>query len=104
MINVASRPFYQMADRVLGSQFLQDIAEFFLNFQSMYAGFVERAEVGRAAAARPAHDVRGRHHARRRAAARGRDVLRASSTTRDFHLGALVLNKTLPGVPAVDRR
>ena len=38
MINVASRPFYQMADRLLGSQFLQDIAEFFLNFQSMYAG------------------------------------------------------------------
>ena len=44
MINVASRPFYQMADRVLGSQFLQDIAEFFLNFQSMYDGFVERAK------------------------------------------------------------
>ena len=44
MFNVASRPFYQMADRVLGSQFLQDIAEFFLNFQSMYDGFVERAE------------------------------------------------------------
>ena len=38
MFNAASRPFYQMADRVLGSQFLQDIAEFFLNFQSMYAG------------------------------------------------------------------
>ena len=44
MFNAASRPFYQMADRVLGSQFLQDIAEFFLNFQSMYGGFVERAE------------------------------------------------------------
>ena len=44
MFNAASRPFYQMADRVLGSQFLQDIAEFFLNFQSMYAGFVERAQ------------------------------------------------------------
>ena len=42
-INVASRPFYQMADRILGSKFLQDIAEFFLNFQSMYDGFVERA-------------------------------------------------------------
>ena len=46
----------------------QDIAEFFLNFQSMYDGFVERAAGGRAAAARPAHDVRGRHHARGRAA------------------------------------
>ena len=76
MINVASRPFYQMADRLLGSQFLQDIAEFFLNFQSMYSGFVDRGERGRTAAARPAHDVRGRHHARVRAAARGRVLLR----------------------------
>ncbi len=76
MVNVASRPFYQMADRILGSQFLQDIAEFFLNFQSMYGG-LRRARPGRrAAAARPAHDVRGRHHARGRAAARGRVLLR----------------------------
>ena len=44
VINIASRPFYQLADRVLGSKFLEDIAEFFLNFQSMYAGFVERAQ------------------------------------------------------------
>ena len=54
MINVASRPFYQMADRLLGSQFLQDIAEFFLNFQSMYGGFVERAN----AVERLLHDKR----------------------------------------------
>ena len=39
----ASKPFYQVADRVLGSRFLQDIAEFFLLFQSMEAGFVARA-------------------------------------------------------------
>ena len=29
LVNMASRPFYQVADRILGSQFLQDIAEFF---------------------------------------------------------------------------
>ena len=40
---MASRPFYQVADRVLGSQFLEDIAEFFILFQTMYPGFVERA-------------------------------------------------------------
>ena len=28
--DVARRPFYYVADRVLGSQFLQDIAEFFI--------------------------------------------------------------------------
>lgn len=40
---LASKPFYQIADRILGSQFLEDIAEFFLLFQSMYDGFVQRA-------------------------------------------------------------
>jgi anion-transporting ArsA/GET3 family ATPase len=41
---LAAKPFYQVADRILGSQFLQDIAEFFLLFQGMYGGFVERAD------------------------------------------------------------
>ena len=43
LFNVASKPFYQAADRILGSRFLQDVAEFFLLFQSMEKGFVERA-------------------------------------------------------------
>ena len=42
-MTAASRPFYQLADRILGSQFLQDIAEFFILFQTMHDGFVERA-------------------------------------------------------------
>ena len=41
---LASKPFYQIADRILGSDFLRDIAEFFLLFQSMYDGFVKRAD------------------------------------------------------------
>jgi anion-transporting ArsA/GET3 family ATPase len=95
MINVASRPFYQLADRILGSQFLQDIAEFFLNFQSMYGGFVERA-----------HAVEELLHDRRTTFAvvttlEGAPLREAESfctelTARQFHLGALVLNKTLP--------
>jgi anion-transporting ArsA/GET3 family ATPase len=40
---LAAKPFYQVADKILGSQFLQDVAEFFLLFQGMYGGFVERA-------------------------------------------------------------
>src|SRR5687767_15769036 len=43
-VNMASRPFYSVADRILGSAFLEDIAEFFILFQSMYGGFVERAK------------------------------------------------------------
>jgi hypothetical protein len=37
---VASKPFYQVADRVLGGGFLRDIGEFFSLLQSMEAGFV----------------------------------------------------------------
>jgi len=43
ILNMASRPFYQVADRILGTRFLQDIAEFFTLFQQMEAGFVRRA-------------------------------------------------------------
>ncbi len=42
-LNFATRPFYRIADQILGSKFLEDIAEFFLLFQSMYDGFIERA-------------------------------------------------------------
>jgi anion-transporting ArsA/GET3 family ATPase len=84
-----------MADRVLGGQFLQDIAEFFLNFQSMYAGFVERA-----------HAVEQLLHDRRTTFAVVTTLegapLREGETfcrelgARGFDLGALVLNKALP--------
>ena len=60
LVNFASRPFYQVADRILGTQFLADISEFFILFQSMYAGFVERAEAVDAPALGPPHDVHGR--------------------------------------------
>ncbi len=44
LFNVASRPFYTVADRILGQQFLREIADFFILFQTMHSGFVERAE------------------------------------------------------------
>lgn len=95
MLNVASRPFYQMADRVLGSQFLQDIAEFFLNFQSMYSGFVERA----ASVEQLLHDRRTTFAVvttLEGAPLREAEIFCRELTGREFHLGALVLNKTLP--------
>jgi anion-transporting ArsA/GET3 family ATPase len=95
MFNAASRPFYQMADRVLGSQFLQDISEFFLNFQSMYAGFVDRAQ-----------SVEQLLHDRRTTFAvvttlegaplREAETFCQELMARNFDLGALVLNKSLP--------
>lgn len=43
LFTVASKPFYKVADNVLGSRFLQDIADFFILFQAMERGFVSRA-------------------------------------------------------------
>jgi anion-transporting ArsA/GET3 family ATPase len=95
VINVASRPFYQMADRLLGSQFLQDIAEFFLNFQSMYEGFVERAH----AVERLLHDRRTTFTVvttLESSPLREAEHFCSELTKRKFHLGALILNRTLP--------
>jgi anion-transporting ArsA/GET3 family ATPase len=95
LVNFASRPFYQMADRILGSEFLQDIGEFFLNFQTMYDGFAERAR-----------SVEHLLHDRRTSFAvvttlegaplREAEFFCDALAKRNFHLGALVLNKTLP--------
>jgi anion-transporting ArsA/GET3 family ATPase len=95
IVNFASKPFYQIADRILGTQFLSDIAEFFILFQSMYDGFVERARaVQRLLADRRTSFIvvstlevvplrEGEFFAR-------------ALADRDLHLGAIVLNKVLP--------
>lgn len=95
VVSFASRPFLTVADRILGSQFLEDMAEFFSLFQTMAPGFVERAE----AVNRVLHDKRTTftvvttlEAAPVREAEYFVDVL----TDKGFHLGAMVLNKVLP--------
>jgi anion-transporting ArsA/GET3 family ATPase len=95
VLTVASRPFYQVADRILGSKFLEDIAEFFLNFQGMYEGFVERAR----AVEQLLHDRRTTFAVvttLESAPLHEAEQFCSELTARDFHLGALILNKTLP--------
>jgi anion-transporting ArsA/GET3 family ATPase len=95
LLNLASRPFYQVADRILGSQFLEDIAEFFLLFQSMYDGFSERA----VAVERLLHDRRTTFlvvTTLEAAPLREAESFLAALTESGYHPGALVLNKTLP--------
>jgi anion-transporting ArsA/GET3 family ATPase len=95
MVNMASRPFYQVADRVLGSQFLEDIAEFFILFQTMYSGFVERAR----AVERLLRDRRTTFvvvSTLEAAPVREAEFFIQVLTAKKFHLGALVLNKVLP--------
>ncbi|MFP3899456.1 MAG: ArsA family ATPase [Acidimicrobiia bacterium] len=95
VVSMASRPFYTVADRILGTQFLQDIAEFFLLFQTMYEGFVERAEAVTRTLAdrRTAFVVVSTLEA---APAREAEFFVDALHQRKLNLGAIVLNKVLP--------
>ncbi len=95
LFTVASKPFYQVADRVLGSRFLQDIAEFFILFQTMEAGFVSRA----AKVERLLTDDRTTFvvvTTLEAAPAREARYLADELQRRHMPLGAMVLNRTLP--------
>ena len=101
LFTMASKPFYQVADRILGSGFLRDIADFFVLFQAMEKGFVARAReveallgdarttflVVTTLETAPAHE----------AAYLARELL-----SRDYDLGAIVANRVLPA--ALTRR
>lgn len=103
LFTAASKPFYQVADRILGSRFLQDIAEFFVLFQTMEKGFVARARevellladprtsflVVSTLEAAPAHEAA---------------FLVNALTERHMPLGGVVINRAMPSVlrePAV---
>src|SRR4051812_33472921 len=95
VLNFASKPFYTVADRILGSQFLEDIAEFFLLFQSMYDGFVKRAN----AVTRVLADRRTTFvvvTTLESAPVREAEFFITELRARQLHLGAIVLNKVLP--------
>jgi anion-transporting ArsA/GET3 family ATPase len=95
VLNFASKPFYTVADRILGSQFLEDIAEFFLLFQSMYDGFVDRAK----AVTRVLEDRRTTFvvvSTLESAPVREAEFFIRELQARKLHLGAVVLNKVLP--------
>ena len=95
VLSVASKPFYLVADRILGSKFLEDIAEFFLLFQTMYAGFVDRAE----AVTRTLADKRTTFvvvSTLESAPLQEAEFFIDALEARKLHLGAVVLNKVLP--------
>ena len=95
VLNMASKPFYSIADRILGSQFLEDIAEFFLLFQTMYDGFVERSRA--VSRLLEAHDTTFVVVSTLEPApAQEAEFFVDALTERKLHLGALVFNKVLP--------
>ena len=95
VVNFASKPFFTVADRVLGSQFLLDIAEFFSLFQTMAPGFVERAQ----AVSRLLRDNRTTYvvvTTLEAAPLHEAEVFVRAITAKGFNLGAVVLNRVLP--------
>ncbi|MEO6121126.1 MAG: ArsA-related P-loop ATPase [Acidimicrobiales bacterium] len=91
----ASKPFFTVADRVLGSQFLSDITEFFSLFQTMAPGFVDRAK----AVGRLLHDNRTTYvvvSTLEASPLHEAGFLVESLRSKGFNLGAVVLNKVLP--------
>lgn len=95
LVNVATKPFYKVADTILGSAFLEDIAEFFMLFQTMYDGFVERAR----SVQRTLEDKRTTFvvvSTLESAPVREAEFFIDALEQESFHLGAVVLNKVLP--------
>ena len=95
LVNFASKPFYQVADRILGTQFLEDIAQFFILFQSMYDGFVERAR----SVQRLLSEQRTSFivvSTLEPVPLREAEFFASALSQRGLHLGAVVLNKVLP--------
>lgn len=102
VVSFASKPFYSVADRILGTQFLEDIAEFFILFQTMYDGFVERARAvtDLLASQRTSFLVVSTLDP---APAREAEFFLELLDERGYHVSALVLNKVLPDL-LLDRR
>lgn len=95
LINVATKPFYQISDRILGTEFMGDISEFFILFQTMYDGFVERSQaVGRLLSDRRTTFVVV--STLEATPLREAEFFAEQLTERRLHLGAIVLNKVLP--------
>lgn len=95
LVSAASKPFASIAERVLGSQFLADIAEFFVLFRTMYPGFVERSQ----AVQRTLRDRRTTFvvvSTLESAAVAECEFFIEELDSRDLHLGAVVLNRVLP--------
>ncbi len=94
-VNLASRPFYQIADLVLGSEILKDLADFFILFQTMRDGFIARAE----AVNRLLRDARTTFMLVTTLEAvpqREAEEMAEALSERHLHLGLLICNKALP--------
>jgi anion-transporting ArsA/GET3 family ATPase len=101
LVGLASRPFTQLADRILGSQLLEELAVFFNLFQSMYPGFVARAHAVSALLREPQTTFMVVTSPEPVPVREARAFVGALAERR-LHLGVVVANKVLP--PAFSAR
>jgi anion-transporting ArsA/GET3 family ATPase len=95
VVSLMSKPFFQVADRILGARFLSSITEFFTLFRTMEKGFVERANKVESVL---------RHTDTKFAVVTTLEVapafeaeyLLAELQSRSFSLAALIANRVLP--------
>jgi len=95
LVSAASRPFYQVADRVLGSNFLADIADFFVLLQRMAPGFIQRARATEKLLADPRTAFVVVTTLESAPAAEARFLV-DSLRQRNLPLGAVIANRVLP--------
>ena len=97
LLNFTSRAFLQVADKLLGRRFLEDITELFTLLETMRPGFIERADQVDAilrAKTTSFIAVTTPEPAPAKSAARFIEQLES----RDLQLGAVIFNKVLPPV------
>jgi anion-transporting ArsA/GET3 family ATPase len=95
LFSLAAKPFFIVADRILGARFLSDITEFFTLFRTMEAGFVARANEVEAVL---------KHQdtsfivvtTLEPAPLRESDFLIDELRNRSFHLGSVIANRVTP--------
>jgi anion-transporting ArsA/GET3 family ATPase len=95
LLSSAFRPFYLVAERILGSRFVGDLSDFFVTFQSLHSGFVERARAVTAllgASSTSFLVVTSAEEAPTTEAL----YLAHELTHRSLSLGGIIVNRTLP--------
>jgi anion-transporting ArsA/GET3 family ATPase len=95
LLNITSRAFMQMANKLLGRQFLNDISELFTMLETMRPGFIERANRAQELLAADATSFMA-VTSPEPAPIRSANGLIDELARRRLHLGAVVVNRVLP--------
>lgn len=103
VVALTSKPFFALADRVLGARFLRDVSEFFALFRTMEPAFIAHAsDVQKLIRSEATSFVIVTTSAQSPAAEA--DFLAAALRERGLHLGEIVLNRVVDPAVAAEAR